>query len=222
MGATRNTGYLENLIAYDASNNVAIATTAIDNAFKITMGGSVKMTGALNGTSATFSSSVTATQINIKDSTTDNPSTLALFEGAQTNRGLQIGLTTDSLGAVGSAVIYNARVGGGYGGHIWQNGGSTKMILNASGNVGIGTTSPSYGIELKKTGTDSTVWGYNIAQFADAQTNNNGLRIGTSTTTSGLTNLIAATANDASQLAFWTYNGTSWGERMRITSGALS
>jgi hypothetical protein len=88
-----------------------------------------------------------------------------------------------------------------------------------NGRVGIGTETPSYPLEVKKTGVNSTIWGYNIAQFADAQTNNNGLRIGTSVGTSGLTNLIAATANDASQFGFWTFSGSAWGERMRITSG---
>jgi len=54
MGATRNTGYLENLIAYDASNNVAIATS-VNPSYKVTLGGS------LLGTSATFSNQVIAT-----------------------------------------------------------------------------------------------------------------------------------------------------------------
>ncbi len=47
MGATRNTGYLENLIAYDASDNVAIATS-VNPSYKVTLGGS------LLGTIATF------------------------------------------------------------------------------------------------------------------------------------------------------------------------
>ena len=51
MGATRNTGYLENLIAYDASNNVAIATS-VNPSYKVTLGGS------LLGTSATFSGNI--------------------------------------------------------------------------------------------------------------------------------------------------------------------
>jgi hypothetical protein len=99
---------------------------------------------------------------------------------------------------------------------------SLTNVLTAdpvNGRVGIGTASPSYPLEVKSTGVNSTIWGYNIAQFADAQTNNNGLRIGTSVATSGLTNLIAATSNDASQFGFWTFTGSAWGERLRITSG---
>jgi hypothetical protein len=96
--------------------------------------------------------------------------------------------------------------------------GSNLLFVSSSGNVGIGTISPAYSFELKKTGLDSTVWGYNIAQLADSTTNTNGLRIGTSTSVSGLTNLVAATNNDPSQFGFWTYNGSTWGERMRIHS----
>ena len=53
MGATRNTGYLENLIQYDASDNVAIATS-VNPSYKVTLGGS------LLGTSAVFNGSITA------------------------------------------------------------------------------------------------------------------------------------------------------------------
>lgn len=51
MGATFNTGYLENLILYNGSNNIGIGTSA-DATYKVTLGGS------LLGTSANFSGSV--------------------------------------------------------------------------------------------------------------------------------------------------------------------
>jgi hypothetical protein len=92
------------------------------------------------------------------------------------------------------------------------------LFVSSSGNVGIGTTAPAFSFEVYKTGTDSTIWGYNIAQLADSTANKTGLRVGTSTSVSGLTNLVAATDSAASQLAFWTYNGSAWGERMRISS----
>lgn len=96
-----------------------------------------------------------------------------------------------------------------------------SLIFDNGTNIGIGTASPSYSLEVKKTGTDSTIWGYNIAQFGDATANNNGLRVGTSTSVSGLTNLVAATASAASQFAFWTFNGSAWGERVRLNSTGL-
>jgi hypothetical protein len=96
--------------------------------------------------------------------------------------------------------------------------GSERLRVTTAGDVGIGTSNPAFPFETKKTGTDSTIWGYNVAQFADATANQTGLRIGTNTSTSGLTQLVAATNSAASQFGFWTYNGSSWGERMRIDS----
>jgi len=96
--------------------------------------------------------------------------------------------------------------------------GSGRLFVDASGNVSVGVGSPAFPIETKLTGIDSTIWGYNVAQFADATANNTGLRIGTNTSTAGLTQLIAATNSAASQFGFWTYNGSSWGERMRLDS----
>ena len=55
MGATFNTGYLENLILYNGSNNIGIGTSA-DATYKVTLGGS------LLGTSATFSGKITSNQ----------------------------------------------------------------------------------------------------------------------------------------------------------------
>lgn len=67
--------------------------------------------------------------------------TIARFECLNNNRGLTIG--TSAEGAVNDAnVVYNNLLGG-YGGHIWQNGGSEYMRLTASGSVGIGTANPS-------------------------------------------------------------------------------
>jgi hypothetical protein len=151
---------------------------------------------------------VTAVSLSIKDSSSDNPSSLALFEGAQSGRGLQIGLATDSLGASGSAVIYNARVGGGYGGHIWQNGGSTKMILNATGNVGIGTASPGATLEVR---------GGTGANFRVRNNGSNNLLLQNYNDSDYYRNMQLA----ASNIQFLTGDegGLSATERMRITSG---
>ena len=60
MGATRNTGYIENIIAYDASNNVGISG-AVDALYKVTLGGNTKISGNLKVTGTiTFDSNVTA------------------------------------------------------------------------------------------------------------------------------------------------------------------
>jgi hypothetical protein len=96
--------------------------------------------------------------------------------------------------------------------------GTGRLFVDASGNVILGSGTASFPLEVKKTGVDSTIWGYNVAQFADATANNTGLRVATNTSTSGLTQLVAATASAASQFGFWTYNGSAWGERMRLDS----
>ena len=81
--------------------------------------------------------------------------TIARFECLNNNRGLTIG--TSAEGAVNDAnVVYNNLLGG-YGGHIWQNGGSEYMRLTASGSVGIGTTSP-----FAKLTVSGDVYGGNI------------------------------------------------------------
>ena len=58
MGNTRDTGYLRNIIAYDASGNVGIGGAA-SGSYKLQVTGATNLTGALAGTSATFSNFVT-------------------------------------------------------------------------------------------------------------------------------------------------------------------
>ena len=145
--------------------------------------------------------------------TTTGTSGAATFSGGTLNIPQYQGVLTNPVtgtGTSGHVAFFNGSGSiAGDAGHFWDN---------TNKRLGIGTATPSYALEVKQTGVNSTIWGYNIAQFADAQTNNNGLRIGTSVGTSGLTNLIAATANDASQFGFWTFSGSAWGERLRITS----
>jgi hypothetical protein len=118
--------------------------------------------------------------------------------------------------SIGTSTYAKANSDSGNFANLSSEAQTVAMTIASSGSVGIGTASPSYSLEVKKTGSDSTIWGYNIAQLADSTSNATGFRVGTSTSVSGLTNLVAATNNDASQFAFWTYNGSAWGERMRI------
>ncbi len=60
MGKTQNTGRLTNGIFQDSSNNIAIGdSTASGFKFKVT--GTSNLTGALSGTSATFSGAINLT-----------------------------------------------------------------------------------------------------------------------------------------------------------------
>jgi hypothetical protein len=114
------------------------------------------------------------------------------------------------------------------GSHKWYNypsgtAGATAtpselMRIDASGNVGIGESSPTFALDLQNNAGTNPVWGRNIANLVDGETNDTGLRIGSSVGTDGLTQLVAATNTSASQFGFMTFNGSAWGERMRIDS----
>jgi hypothetical protein len=54
MGKTRDTGFLNNCVFTDSSNNVGIGAAA-NASFKLQVTGATNLTGALSGTSATFS-----------------------------------------------------------------------------------------------------------------------------------------------------------------------
>jgi hypothetical protein len=100
-----------------------------------------------------------------------------------------------------------------------DTGTTAKFFWDASAeSLGIGTTSPSFGIDSRVNNGSNPVWGYNIANIVDGQTNNSGLRIASNASTAGIANLISATNSAASQFAFWTYDGSNWGERVRIDS----
>lgn len=60
MGKTNQLGVLADVFTSDASNNVGIGGSP-SGSYKLDVSGTGRFTGALNGTSATFSSSVTAT-----------------------------------------------------------------------------------------------------------------------------------------------------------------
>jgi hypothetical protein len=93
------------------------------------------------------------------------------------------------------------------------------LFVDASADVvGIGTSSPGFKFDVRGQNGTNVAWGYNIANIVDGQTNNSGLRIASNSSTAGICQLVAATNNDASQFGFWTYNGSAWGERMRINS----
>jgi hypothetical protein len=90
-------------------------------------------------------------------------------------------------------------------------------VLRDSGNVGIGTSSPTFPLTVNKTGIVATGNAYNIAQFRDASADK-GVDLGyDNTSQTGI--ILSGTTGTASNLAFWTYTGSAWGERMRITSG---
>ena len=84
-----------------------------------------------------------------------------------------------------------------------------RMKIDSSGNVGIGTTSPSFKIDVIDTGTQLGSTGYYAnSRFSDSS--NAGVFLGHNDTANG-SGMIAG----INKLAFLTY-GTAWGERMII------
>jgi hypothetical protein len=91
--------------------------------------------------------------------------------------------------------------------------GSSKVVILSSGNVGIGTTSPS-GILHLKGASGLTNFGTQVLQVESSTDNFSGIVF------SGTNGSNAAIRSEgASTMTFWTATGTSYTERMRITSG---
>ena len=92
---------------------------------------------------------------------------------------------------------------------------ASSLYINSTGNVGIGTTSLSYPFEVAKDGPVASGNWVNVASIRDSA-RNKGLGFGYDS--SSQTGIITAfTSSAASNLAFWTYDSSSWGERVRIT-----
>src|SRR5258708_5371695 len=91
-----------------------------------------------------------------------------------------------------------------------------RMTIDKNGNCGIGTTSTTNPFTLNKPGTSIIGNWYNLGSFIEP-TNNKGIHLGYDN--SSQTGLIISGSNGpASNLAFWTWNGSDWGERMRVAS----
>ena len=190
MGKTLNTGKLTNAIAQDSSNNIGIGGAA-SGSYKLQVSGTTNLTGALSGTSATFSSSVTA---NIITSTASGSSQLFLKStGGGSNRDWQF-QTSES--AAGDLSIMQSTTAGGatY---------ATKVNISPTGNVGIGTTSPTNPLHI----VSNTISQLNVA----ALSGNTNAQINLEPTGTGVALIGPASAFP---LTF----RTDATERMRITS----
>jgi hypothetical protein len=111
--------------------------------------------------------------------------------------------------------------------HDWySDNGGTKVLQHEfqvggnayhRGNVGIGTTNPAYHLQVRGAGTTTFGNVKGVVNFNDDSAAVKGVGLGYDT--SGQIGVIySETAAAASTLTFWTYSGTTWGERFRIGS----
>jgi len=90
---------------------------------------------ALGKTSASY-------RFDLQGAAGENQTLAGFFGGTNTARGLTLGLSAGGTGANDAFAVYNATLGGGYSGHIWQAGGAEQARINQNGYLGIGTNNP--------------------------------------------------------------------------------
>jgi len=182
--------------------------------------GTTTLSGALSGTSATFSSSVTATSL--------------ALNGSIANSGDAATLTLKQSSTTYTNGIYLER-GGERNGYYMYIGGSLDaltfrrnyfgtqsdvMSLTRDGNVGIGTSSPQERFEIA--GLNGNIRLYGRSGISENQISANVYYNGTSWVRDNASGAVAITLDSTNgQLLFYTTSATSGfpSERMRITSG---
>lgn len=129
-----------NSLIWDNGTNVGIGNT--NTTYKLDVSGTGNFTGALSGTSATFSSSVTAGSLIVNQASTAADIILK-FAIAGTPKWL-VGLTNDIVDD--NFTIYQDGAGGG-----------NRFTINTSGNVGIGISAPVGKLQVYKNGLSAVI-----------------------------------------------------------------
>jgi hypothetical protein len=149
-GTGSNAGYVEIATADDGTEPIYVRQyTGVFSTLTRTLtlldgSGNTTLPGALSGTSATFSSSVTADGAQL------------IFNASSGTPAVSNSLwMTESS----SSAIWQLYIGGSTnsfaGGLGFLQNGSAKMVINTSGYVGIGTTSPNTSLEVKNNDTSN-------------------------------------------------------------------
>jgi hypothetical protein len=131
MGKTRDTGFLNNCLLTDSSNNVGIGGAA-NASFKLQVTGATNLTGALTGTTGSFSGAVQG-------------DFLVVGNTAATSGGLRLG-TQVAIRARNVANSANIPL-------IESTATDAVAIASGGANVGIGTSSPLAKLQVSGTQT---------------------------------------------------------------------
>jgi hypothetical protein len=139
--------------------------------------------------------------------------------------------TNNGAGTQPIAGVSSFLMGGGTGGATTNHSGGiafwTKSSTSASltrqvsidseGNLGVGVFLPAMPVDVTKTGVQvGATTGYTVARFRESVAGK-GVALGyDSGSQTGI--VLSETTGTASNLAFWTYSGSAWGERARIDS----
>jgi hypothetical protein len=154
MGKTRDTGFLNNCVFTDSSNNVGIGAAA-NASYKLQVTGATNLTGALSGTSASFNSNQALTIVGTNSTSANNTITgysADLYAVAVRQRGASAGIS----GANFMAQIISAT--GAEGLEIYTPN-SKELILgtNSTARLTIGTTgAATFSSSLGVNGATST------------------------------------------------------------------
>lgn len=137
----------------------------------------------------------------------------------ETSPGAQLQVTTAAAATKG--LIVKGASGQSANLQEWQNNSGTVLAaIDSSGDIIIGGQAvQGFSLEVARTndlGFSGT--GYRVASFTSTtavSADRPGIQLGYDTTGAGI--IAGATNNNGSDIAFWTYTGTAWGERVRIT-----
>ena len=144
MGKTFSTGLLTNGIWQDASNNIGIGGSP-SGSYKLEVTGTGRFSGSVGiGTTAALTSKFTVFSPDASTSW-DSTSPLATISNLDQTNGQAFALLVR-----GGALDANCNIF-----EVQDYSASSKLVVKGTGNVGIGTTTPSYKLDVVSLGSPS-------------------------------------------------------------------